>query len=80
MHAKDLNWHDGPVLWSRDMGDTEASPADDVGVDNVLIAVDPGLKTEGILSWILVDVKLRWVNLLLGVRCDKHLSIVSFCH
>jgi hypothetical protein len=73
VYAKDLDWHDWPIFRSRDMGDAETRPTDDVGIADVLVAVDPFLKTEILSTWILVDMNIRGKELLLIVRSDKHL-------
>jgi hypothetical protein len=73
VYAKDLDWHDWPIFRPRNMGDTETRPTDDVGIADILVAVDPFLKTEILSTWILVDMNIRGEELLLVVWSDKHL-------
>lgn len=73
MYTKDLDRHDWPVFRSGDMSYSKTWPANDIGVANVLVPVDPLLKTKVLPSKILIDVDVGWEDLVLIVWGDKHL-------
>ena len=77
MYAEDLNGHYWPIFGSRDVGNTEAWPADNVGIANVLVSVDPLLQTKVFTSDVLVDMDVGWEQLFLLVWRNKHLVIRS---
>lgn len=59
------------------MRDAEAWPADNVGIANVLVSVDPLLQTKVFTSNVLVDMDVGWEQLFLLVWRNKHLVIRS---
>jgi hypothetical protein len=73
MDAEDLDWHDWPIFGSRDVGNTETWPADNVGIANVLVPIDPFLETKVLPTHVLVDVDIGREDLLFIVWRDKHL-------
>lgn len=78
MYAEDLNGHYWPIFGSRDVGNTEAWPADNVGIANVLVPIDPFLETKVLSTHVLVDVDIGRKDLLLIVWRDKHLAYQRF--
>jgi len=74
MYAEDLDGHDWPIFGSGYVGNTETWPADNVCITNVLIPVDPFLKTEVLSSDVLIDVDIGGEYFCLIIWSHEHLA------
>jgi len=77
VYTKNLDRHYWPIFRSGYVRDAEAWPADNVGIANVLVSVDPLLQTKVFTSDVLVDMDVGWEQLFLLVWRNKHLVIRS---
>ena len=77
VYTKNLDRHYWPIFRSGYVRDAEAWPADNVGIANVLVSVDPLLQTKVFTSDVLVDMDVGWEQLFLLVCRNKHLVIRS---
>jgi hypothetical protein len=78
VYAKDLDRHDWPIFRSGYVSYTETWPTDDIGITNILVPVDPFLKTKVLSAYVLVDMYIGGEYLFLVVWRYKHLAYQQF--